>query len=271
MSQESPFSQPTYESSPPPRPGIGTASVIAICITLLLMCGGVLTVAFMAVERLAEVIEDVDLDGEYEDEDTVAALEYALAEVDEVEQEIGTILTIEVNSSLTYDIKGDNPEYYYDVTGDQGTMVVAAWFDEDEESERWFQRVASVTEEGELIQNLSVRAVPFDSKMSMDVWQQLETCPEIIEEIGELKYVAVDWETDIEAADGEEEVAHFFDVRGSDTNARVKASYADWSLDQINEIVLVGDDGTESQLTLGPSSGVSGPPPATNTGSASRE
>jgi hypothetical protein len=271
MSQESPFSQPTYESPPPPRPGIGTTSVIAICITMLLMCGGVLTFAFMAIERLAEVIEEVDIDGDYEDDDTVTALEYALGDVDEVDQEIGTISTIEVNSNLTYDIKGDNPEYYYDVTGDRGTMVVAVWFDEDEESERWFERVARVTEAGELIEKLSVRSVPFDSQMSMDVWQRLATCPEMMEEIGEIEYVAADWESDVEAADDEDEIAYIFDVRGSDGSARVKTRYADWSLDQINSIVRVGDDGTETPLTLGHSNGVSDPAPVTDAGSASRE
>ncbi len=235
---------------------MGTASVIAICVTLLMMCGGVLTFAYVAVDRLAKVIEEVDYDGMYEDEDTPAALEYALGDVEAVNQQIGTISSIEVNSELTYDVKGDNPEYYYNVSGDRGTMVVAAWFDEDEESERWFERIAIVTDEGELIENLSVRAVPFDSTMSKSVWEQLEHCPELVAEIGEVQYVASDWDSEIE--DYDDDVVSFFEVRGTGGSERIKVRYADFDYGQIESIVLTRDDGSESPLTLGQSDGTAG-------------
>jgi hypothetical protein len=231
---------------------MGTAAVIAICVTLLLMCGGVLTFAYMAVDRLAQAIEEIEYDGMDDDDDTPLALEYALGGSDVVDEQVGTISSIQVNDNLTYNIKAENPEYYYDVTGDRGSMVVAVWFDEDEQSERWFQRVARMTKDGELIEELDARPVPFDSALSKLVWDQLGASTRIAEEVGEIRFVADDWEASIEASEEDSDFVNFFNVRGSKGELRVKARFTDFNYDQIDSIVLWGDDGIESPLVLDP-------------------
>lgn len=252
MSQSSsPFSQPSFESTPPLKPGLGTASVIAICITLLLMCGGVLTFAYLAVDRLATAIEEIDY-SDYEDEETPRALMFALADVDSVKQRVGTLESIEVDDHLTYDVNNENPEYYYTVTGDAGQITIAVWFDEDENSERWFDRIAIVDEQGEVSEQLAFAEVPFDATFSIPVWEQLNGHAQIESSIGSLQYVATDWESSMneDGTYGGDEAIYFFDLRGSDGEAKVKVTFDAADYETIEAMDLVDDAGGETPIEL---------------------
>lgn len=257
MSQSpSPFAEPPQSQSPS-GPMLGLAAIIAICLTLLMMCGGVLGLGFYAVNRLAAVIEE-QIEGlsgyEFEEDEAPLALRHALADVPEVRERIGDLRDVEINDELTYDRFGSRPEYYYDVTGDRGTITVAVSF--SHRDARWFSKIALVDDEGTAIGDIDFDRVPFDSGISHKVWERISESPELTEQIGAVRHISTDW-TGTTTAGADTDFSYRFDVQGEQGTARVEARFTGYDFEQVAAAVLLDDDGGERPLTLSPP-----PPPA---------
>lgn len=218
--------------------------------TLLLMCGGVLAVGYLAVDRLANLIEDTTFD-DFEEDDTPIALEYALADVDAVADRVGTINSIEVNDPLTYEIMAENPEYYYDVRGDQGSIIIGVWFDETDDVEEWFDRVAIVESDGAVIEDLSVGKVPFDSHISCQVWESIRGNSELVQEIGEARFVMSEWdESYYEETEQSAGPTFHCVIRGTMGEVKAKAIFVDYDYDTISSLTKIAEDGSETPLSI---------------------
>ena len=259
MSQgPSPYSEPRF-GDPTPKPGIGLAAVLAICFTLLLMCGGILGFGFFAVQRLAEVIEqEIGELGNYdfEEEETPLALRYALRGVEVLPERVGEIESIEVNDDLTYDRFADSPDYFYDVRGDQGDAVVRVRFSDS--AEDWFSRVTLVDATGKTIQELSVREVPFDSGISRRVWDRIETSEELTDRIGNPQRVTADWQATTDAGLDTESTYRMI-VRGEQGSANIEARFTDFDYETVESVTLIEDGGGTVALDLtAPSPNVDG-------------
>ncbi len=250
MSQgPSPYSEPRF-GEPTPKPGIGLAAVLAICFTLLLMCGGILGFGFFAVQRLAEVIEnEIGELGNYdfEEDETPLALRYALRDVDPLPERVGAIESIEVNDELTYDRFADRPDYFYDVHGDQGDAVVRVRFADN--AEDWFSRVTLVDESGKSIQELSIGEVPFDSGISRRVWDRIETSTQLTDRIGQPQRVTADWEATTDAG-LDTEMTYRMVVRGERGSADIEARFTDFDYETVESVTLIEDGGGTLPLDL---------------------
>lgn len=256
-----PFAEPPPSQSPS-GPTLGLAAIIAICLTLLLMCGGVLGLGFYAVNRLAAVIEQQieELSSyDYEEDEAPLALRYALADVPEVRERIGQLRDVEINDGLTYDRFGSRPEYFYDVTGDQGAITVAVSFSHREG--RWFSKIALVDDEGTAIGDIDFDRVPFDSGISHKVWERICDSPELTEKVGAVRHVSTDW-TGTTTSGADTDFGYRFAVRGEQGTAQVEARFTGYDFEQVAAAVLLEDDGGEKPLTLAPQPAAPESPPA---------
>jgi hypothetical protein len=238
----SPYTQPVPNASPGGG-GSSTNTVIIVAIisvTMLLMCGGVLGLGYYAVERLAKEINAIDYDYMSDDEDTPAALQFALSENDTIQEQVGEIESVEFATEHNLDNSIYTDEYYYRVIGTTGEAIVRVELSAKETE--WFDRVELVPDETDLDTRVQLETipVPFDSAMGMSTYELVKENATIQEEVGTVQYVAYDWELTDKFTEPEE-ASYMFELRGDTGETHVRVLFDDYDYETVERIEWMED------------------------------
>lgn len=201
-----PFSDFSKPMAPSNSPSSGRSWVLItamICGTTLLLCGGLIGLGFYAVDRLAEPFAELSDEPADDDENTVIALRYALADDPTIEAKVGEIVEIRADEDLTYDFGANDEDYFYTVVGDEGQVTVVCQFSLN--GQAWFESVELI--DGPDVDSprnaLVTRNVPFDTVWSKRVWDVLQPDESLQEtlDVGEVKWIQYEYREFDDGAD----------------------------------------------------------------------
>ncbi|MFG0267341.1 MAG: hypothetical protein ACF8AM_19650 [Rhodopirellula sp. JB055] len=252
----SPYSQPVPNSS---NSGGGSSKntviiVAIISVTMLLMCGGVLGLGYYAVERLAKEINAMDYDYMVDDEDTPAALLFALTENETIQEHVGEIESIEFAPEHNLDNSIYADEYYYRVIGTTGEAIVRVELSASEKE--WFDRVELIPDETDLDTRVQLETiqVPFDSAMGRSTYELVKENATIQDEVGTVQYVAYDWDLTDKYTD-EDEASYMFVVEGNMGETHVRVLFNDYDYETVERIEWMEDPNAPELLYGEPEEG----------------
>jgi hypothetical protein len=254
MSQSpSPYSEPGPELPQRRGPSSNIVAIVAIVsATILLLCGGLIGLGFYAVDRLAEQMADFADEFMWDEEEGAVALEFALAENDVVREQVGEIETVESEPNLTYDEDAGIEDYFYRVKGSAGEAIVVINFDYEEQ--RWFKSVELL--DGNNIDaprtRLSTRRPPFDTQLSKQVYDLLVADEGSLAGslgVGEIQWIAYDYESSTEESDGKDLL---FEVSGDSGAATLRARFQSDAFTTIRSLQVVRENGEGEQIFPAP-------------------
>lgn len=250
MSQHpSPYALP--DPTPPKQSGAtrNTVAIVAIIsLTLLLMCSGVIGLGIYAVDRLAEQMAEFVDEGEWDEQGSQLAVQFAIEQDALIREQVGEIEHVGSQDELTYHEEVAPNDYYYDVKGSKGEALVVVAFDEDEQN--WFSRV-------ELVGGYSIdaprtplrtRRVPFDSQWSKRVYDVLTANDQKVAKslnIGEVTWIIYDYGRSLEY-DSHNEL--FFEIRGDNSTETVVAGFHSDKYLHVRSLHIVDHDGVRQRL-----------------------
>lgn len=250
MSQTpSPYSRPVQAVPPETGSSRNTVAIVAIIsVTLLLMCSGLVGLGFYAVDRLAEQISELSDDfEEWDEEEAVSALEFALEQNAVIQERVGQIEQIEHQADLTFHDNADVEDYYYRVKGSSGDALVVVQFDYDDQ--RWFKNVELV--EGNGIEDsrmtLQARNAPYDSQWSKRVYDILAANDGSLAQslnIGTVRWIIYDYEKSSQRSVDKELL---FEIHGESGAVSVVARFEDTKYIVVRSLQIVDDDGAQQQ------------------------
>lgn len=242
------FSQP-MSSSGSPNSGRSWVLITAmICGTTLLLCGGLIGLGFYAVDRLADPFAEIMNEDDEPDVNTLAALEYALAEDPTIQERAGKIQEIREDDALTYDFDADANDYFYTVIGEDSEVTVVCQLSDQDQT--WFDSVELL--DGSDVESprkpLVTRHSPFDSVWSMRVWKILESdesCRSKLD-VGDVKWIEYDYrEFDDEAGVAVPRLE--FEVTGSRGTTTIVADFETFEYEVVKAISETNPDGSAGE------------------------
>ncbi|CAN0495117.1 unnamed protein product, partial [Hapterophycus canaliculatus] len=156
---------------------------------------------FYAVDRLADPLAGIFNEDEEPDENTLAALEYILADDPTIQERVGKIEEVRDDEVLTYDFDAGEDDYFYTIIGEKSEVTVVCQFSDRDQV--WFDSVELLDDSdspggpdvGSPRKTLVTREAPFDTVWSLRVWEVLEAneaCREKLN-VGEVKWIEYDY------------------------------------------------------------------------------
>lgn len=245
------FSQPMQPSGPPTSGRSWVLITAMICGTTLLLCGGVIGLGFYAVDRLADPLTGILSENDEPDEDTLAALEYMLADDPTIQELAGKIQEIREDDLLTYDFDADENDYFYTVIGEKAEVTVVCQLSDKEQV--WFDSVemldVSSSPDGPKVGSprkpVVTRHAPFDTVWSMRVWEVLETNESCLTKlnVGEVRWIEYDYREFDDAA-GVAVPRLEFEITGTSGTTTIVGDFTTFEYEILKAISETNSDGS---------------------------